>query len=259
MKHLFGLAALTVLELSAAEQVTAAAAAGYDFVGLRLIPVAGQALPSFEPRDLERRVADTGMRVLDVEVFRLDPQCKVRDFEPAMTLAASVRATQILAHGADPEPARLAQNFGALCDLAARHGLAVNLEPMPWVEISNVAQARRLLDATGRDNAALLVDPIHFFRAENRFEDLEGAKLNYLQFCDAVAERPADTAELIRQARSDRRLPGEGGLDLRGLLRALPAGLPMALEIPQAGVPDPRQRARRTLEATRRFLAQAGE
>ena len=44
MKRPIGLAALTVLELSPAEQISVAADAGYDFVGLRLIPVAGQQL-----------------------------------------------------------------------------------------------------------------------------------------------------------------------------------------------------------------------
>jgi len=200
-------------------------------------------------------MADTGMRVLDVEVFRLDPQVKVRDFEMTLAVAASLHATQILVHGADPEPARLAENFGALCDLAAAHDIAVNLETM---EVSTVAKAKRLLEAAERANAALLVDPIHFFRADNRLDELRGLALNYCQFCDATPERPADVAELMRQARTDRRLPGEGGLDLKGLLGALPANLPMALEIPLANVPDPRERARRSLAATRNFLVQAG-
>ena len=40
-----GLAALTVLELPAHEQVSVAAQAGYSHVGLRLVPVANQVLP----------------------------------------------------------------------------------------------------------------------------------------------------------------------------------------------------------------------
>jgi sugar phosphate isomerase/epimerase len=103
-------------------------------------------------------------------------------------------------------------------------------------------------------NAALLVDPIHFFRADNSFEELKGAPLRYLQFCDAHPGRPADVQELIRQARGDRLFPGEGALDLRGLMRALPDGLAMSLEVPHAGRLDARERARRALSATRKFL-----
>ena len=68
MKRAIGLAALTVLELPHEEQVSVAAQAGYSHVGLRLVPVAGQ--PYNHPFDVvqvEKRLADTGVSVLDVE------------------------------------------------------------------------------------------------------------------------------------------------------------------------------------------------
>jgi sugar phosphate isomerase/epimerase len=151
--------------------------------------------------------------------------------------------------------ARLADTFAKLCELAARHNLNANLEPMPWVDVSNATTAKRLLDAAGKDNAALLVDAIHFFRAGDRFDDLRGTRLRYAQLCDAPAERPADMQEIIRQARSDRLFPGEGGLDLKGLLATLPANLPLSLEIPLARKLPPAERARLALSATRKLLA----
>jgi sugar phosphate isomerase/epimerase len=250
-----GLAALTCLELAPPDLVSVAAQAGYDFVGLRLIPAAaGQTLPPFDLPELEQRLGDTGLAVLDVEVFRLAPETRVADFEPVMAIAARLRATELLAHGADPEEARLIENFGRLCDLAARHRLNVNLEPMPWVDVSTVAKAARVIRSAGRKNAAHLADPIHFYRAENSLEDLQQVPNRYLQFCDARRERPADMQEMIRQARNDRLFPGEGGLELRGFLAALPADLPMGLEIPHAGGLEPRERARRALAATKKLL-----
>ncbi len=259
MTRPIGLAALTVLELSPAEQISLAADTGYDFVGLRLIPVAGQTLRHrIDVAEIGARLAATGQSVLDIEVFRLSGETNVAGFEPMMDVARRLGARHLLVHGADADGSRLTDNFGRLCDLAGAYGLAVNLEPMPWVDISDVAKAKRLIAVAGRSNSALLLDPIHFFRADNRFEDLAGVSCNYLQFCDARAERPADDKELIRQAREDRMLPGEGGLDLAGLLRALPAQLPMCLEIPLAGKLDPAARARLVLEATREFLSRVG-
>jgi sugar phosphate isomerase/epimerase len=249
------LAALTVLELPPPEQVAVAAQAGYSHVGLRLIPVANQTLPAFDPRELERRLADTGVRVLDVEVFRLAPETRVAAFEPTLAASARLGATQILVHGADPDTARLVENFSALCDLAARYRLAANLEPMPWVEVSNLAKVRQVLDGASRSNGALLVDAIHFDRAGDRLDELEGFRLNYMQLCDARRERPADLQEIIRQARSDRLFPGEGGLDLHGLLRALPADLPISVEVPYAKPLAPLERAKRALAATRSLLS----
>jgi sugar phosphate isomerase/epimerase len=253
VKRRIGLAALTCMELAPHELVTVAAEAGYDCVGLRLIPVAGQTLPALNLAETERRLADTGLSVLDVEVFRVDASTRVADFEPVLEQAAHLGATEILAHGADPHEARLRLNFSNLCALAAKYGLQVNLEPMPWVEVSTVAQAKRVLE--GNENAALLVDAIHFYRAENTFADLQGARMRYLQFCDAHPGRPTELSELIRQARGDRLFPGEGALDLRGLLRATPEALPLSLEVPVARKLEPLERARRALEATQLLLS----
>jgi sugar phosphate isomerase/epimerase len=119
--------------------------------------------------------------------------------------------------------------------------------------VSTVAKAKRVLE--GNENAALLVDAIHFYRADNTFADLQGARMRYLQFCDAHPGRPTEVSELIRQARGDRLFPGEGALDLRGLLGATPEGLPLSLEVPVARKLEPRERARRALEATRLLLS----
>ncbi len=258
MKRAIGLAALTVLELPHHEQVSVAAQAGYSHVGLRLVPVAGQPYNHpFDVAEVERRLVDTGVRVLDVEVFRLTPQTNVEEFEPAMATAQRLGATELLVHGADPDAARLIETFGRLCDLAASHGLSANLEPMPWVDVSNLTKAMRILAGAARANGGLLVDAIHFFRAGDSPQALAKVPrrvLRYMQLCDARPERPSDMQEIIRQARSDRLFPGEGGLDLKGLLDALPAALPISLEIPVSKKMEPLERARRALAATNAIL-----
>jgi len=255
MKRAIGLAALTVLELPHDELVSVAAQAGYSHVGLRLRPVAGQ--PYLHPLDeaaIARRLADTGVRVLDVEVFRLEGDTRVTDFEQDIAISARLGASQLLVHGADAEHARLVENFGRLCDLAGRYRLAANLEPMPWVAISTVAKAKRVVDDAGRKNGATLVDAIHFFRADNRLDELRGMPMNYVQFCDARAGRPADMQEMIRQARFDRLPPGEGALPLRDFLNAIPKEIPIGLEVPMMRELPPLERAKLVYESTLRVL-----
>ena len=258
MNRAVGLAALTVLELPHEEQVSVAAQAGYSHVGLRLIPVAGQpVIHALDASEVERRLTDTGVGVLDVEVFRLTPQTNVKEFEAVMATAQRLGATELLVHGADSNEARLIETFRRLCDLAARYGLSANLEPMPWVEVSNLAKAMRIVDGAARANGGLLVDAIHFFRAGDSPQALAKVPrkfLRYMQLCDARAEGPSDLQEIIRQARSDRLFPGEGGLDLKGLLRALPSGIPISLEIPISTKMEPLERASRALEAARAIL-----
>jgi len=240
-----------VLELPHPELVSVAAKAGYSHVGLRLVPVAGQPyLHPLDPEAIEKRLADTGLGVLDVEVFRLEAETKVADYEEAMAVSARLGASQLLVHGADENEARLIDSFGRLCDLAGKYNLGVNLEPMPWVAISTVAKAKRILDGARRRNGAYLADAIHFFRADNRLDELRGVPMNYVQFCDARAGRPADMQEMIRQARFDRLSPGEGALPLKDFLREIPQQLPISLEVPMTRKLPPLERAKLVYEST---------
>jgi sugar phosphate isomerase/epimerase len=102
------------------------------------------------------------------------------------------------------------------------------------------------------------VDAIHFYRADNGLDDLKDVPKRYMQLCDAHPGRPADMQEIIRQARGDRLFPGEGALDLRGLMGALPADLTVSVEVPIAKKIEPFERARLALEATKRFLLLSG-
>lgn len=249
------LAALTALELPHPELVSVAAKVGYSHVGLRLVPVAGQPyVHPLDPAAIEQRLADTGLGVLDVEVFRLEGATKVADYEEAIAVSARLGASQMLVHGADENEARLIDSFGRLCDLAGRYNLGVNLEAMPWVAVSTVARAKRILDGAQRRNAAFLADAIHFFRADNRLAELRDLPMNYLQFCDASAERPADMQEMIRQARFDRLPPGEGALPLKDFLNEVPKQLPISLEVPMMRKLPPLERAKLVYESTLRVL-----
>ena len=259
------LAALTVLELSPVEMVRCAAAAGYSHVGLRLLP----ATPT-EPvwdmigdtsmlREVASALADTGIRVLDVEIVRLQPEVNVRKFEAMLATGARLGARYVLVAGNDPDEARLTSNLAALCALAAPLKLAVYLEPMPWTDVRDLTQAARIVDAAAQANAGVLIDPIHFDRAGNRAAQIAAVpaqRLGYLQFCDAPAAHPTSLDELLHQARAERQLPGEGGLDLRGILAAVPLDAPLSLEIPMQSRRLPAlERARLALRATQGFVS----
>lgn len=263
------LAALTVLELSPVEMVRCAAQAGYSHVGLRLLP----ATPN-EPtwhlvgdtplaREVTAALADTGVKALDVEILRLKPDTDVRECLPVLETGARFGARYVLLAGNDPDEARLTERFGALCDLAAPFGLSGYLEPMPWTDARDFTQAARIVDNAGRANAGVLIDPIHFDRGGNRAEQIVGVppqRLAYLQFCDAPAERPQDLERLLLQGRAERLPPGAGGLDLRGILAAVPADAPLSLEVPMNALRQPAlERARMVIDATRGFLTRIGE
>lgn len=266
-ERIFSLATLTVLEVSPPKMVEVAARAGYSHVGLRLEPATPQEhhFPLVKDVALRRQtlaqLRDSGIKVLDVEILRLKPETRVADFEVLLAVGAEFGASELLVAGNDPDEQRMTDNFAALCDLSRQYGLHPHLEFMPWTDARNLQQAVRIVEGAGRDNGGVLVDAFHFDRSASRLEDLQKvdpARLRYVQLCDVAGPRPDDMAEILRQARSERRFPGDGDCDLLGLLRCLPANVPLSLEIPtvhllEQGV-SALDRASMALEKTRALL-----
>ena len=239
------LAALTLLDVPPPEQVRIAAKTGFSHVGLRLLP----ATPSDPDYDMLgdtptvratlAALMESGIRVSDVEIVRLTADFTLdRRLTQFMETAARLGASQVLVAGNDDNLTRCAENLAALAHAGSAFGLTMNLEPMPWTQLRTIADARALIQESGREDVGILIDAIHFWRAGESLATLSTLParfLNYMQLCDAAAHIPDNEQELIRQARSARKVPGEGGLDLRGLMTALPPTLPISLEVPLEG------------------------
>lgn len=260
------LAALTVLDVSPPEQVRIAALTGYSHVGIRLLPATPDD-PDYDmlgdTRTLRETLAalrDTGIRVSDVEIVRLTPDFSLDALRPFLETAARLEAQQVLVAGNDDNLPRCAENLATLAQAGEAYGLTMNLEPMPWTHLPTLASAQKLIAASGQRNVGILVDAIHFWRAGESLEALSALapeQLNYMQLCDAPARIPTDTQELIYQARSARRVPGEGELDLHGLLAVLPPTIPVSVEVPLAGAQGAlpaQQRAQLLFNAAQSFL-----
>src|SRR5689334_17931275 len=126
------LAHLTVLDVAPPALFDLAAQAGYQSVGIRIFPAVPGAvaypLDGASVVTWRRRVADAGVGVHDVEFIPLTPQTRVDDYAPSLALAAELGAKRLNVSGDDADTDRLAERFGALCDLAADAGLGVDLE-----------------------------------------------------------------------------------------------------------------------------------
>jgi sugar phosphate isomerase/epimerase len=106
----------------------------------------------------------------------------------------------------------------------------------------------------------MLIDVLHFARSGSSIDELKKLPREWFRFahvCDAAAEIPATTEGLIRTARAERLFLGEGGIDVRGILAALPPDIPYTLEIPRttlASLVGEQECARLALLAARKYL-----
>ncbi|MDR5809218.1 TIM barrel protein [Caballeronia sp. LZ019] len=240
------LANLAIGRVPQVDLVRAAANAGFGKVGLLLMtatdkPLEHEVLGRPEViREVKAALADTGVKVFDVEAFVLCPETDIERFKPALALGAEFGATHISTIGtavsatsflSDQQRVEL---FGNLCDEAARHGLSVGVEFMLYRDIRTWREALGLVEAAGRSNAGLIMDILHFFRAGSQPEEIGQIpveRLAYAQLSDCVGDAPS-LEDLPQEARTSRFHLGHGVIPINTILDQLPGDIQIVIETP---------------------------
>ena len=259
MSPVTGLEHLTLLALSPPDLVTVAAQAGFGAVGLRLSPATdGERRWPVTPgspmlAETALRCADTGVTVLDAEAIRLGagPDAGRAEVTPVLDAAAALGARYINAICEDADLGLLSDEFAGLVEAARPYRIRPVIEFMAYRSVHTLAAASAV--ATQSGGGGILIDALHVQRCGvglDALKELDPGLVTYVQLCDAPLVAPADQ---VAEARSARLLPGDGELPLTELLAALPDGVPVAVEAPQAGAADDpatfAARARRALES----------
>ena len=177
--------------------------------------------------------------------------------------ARSINAVEVYAQTDVPLEAA-AEEFAALCDRAAEHGLLVHIEYLPWSAIPNPRAAWEILRLADRPNGGLLVDSWHHFRSgsdDAGLREIPGDRIVAVQLNDAPAQAEDDPVD---ECLHRRLVPGEGAIDLVKLVKLLdesavraPIGIEVMSDEIFALPAD--EAARRVGDATRAVLAAARE
>ena len=232
--------------------IAAAAEAGDDSVGLRLhrspvypnwFPIVGN--PPLM-REVKHALANSGLRMLDIFTFYLQPETDLDVMAQAMAYGAELGARYAQLIGDDPDWARMTDNFGRFCDIAAGFDLVAAIEaPVNSRQVNSVPLARKLIADTRRPNAAIVLDPLQFFRSGDDVAVLvqDAHLFPYTQFNDGQ----------LSGARAE---PGHGNVPLRRILEALPPRVPLSVEwsAPADSTATAMEWAAQALASTRRFL-----
>jgi sugar phosphate isomerase/epimerase len=262
MPHKIALSPNSLVGVPALEYIDALVKAGYDGIGLRMYASPGVAYESVtQPiagnvvlmQEIKRALADSGLVLYDILSYYIRPEFNLERMLPSLEFGAELGFAYALAIADDPDWNRQRDNFGALCDAAGRVGMIVTLEaPVNQNALNSMPLAYKLISESGRGNAAICLDPFHFWRAGHTPELLRGhdAKLfPYTQIDDGV-----DTEGPPPRGRCE---IGRGMVPLKEILEVLPPDLPLSIEWgrPRGSSYTPAEWAKIALDATRRFLA----
>lgn len=146
--------------------------------------------------------------------------------ETFYTLAEAVGASDLVVAWARkkrlPEQ-QLVDAFGGLCQRAARHGLKVHLEFLPWTQVQNVEVALRIVTEAAQANGGVMFDSWHHYRSgfgNNALAGIDGRWITATQFSDAPTKAGwIPQLETLRE----RRLPGNGDSNVTAMISALRA------------------------------------
>jgi sugar phosphate isomerase/epimerase len=228
--------------------------------------------------DLRAMLADNGLSVAELDpVWWWPPGAADVDIPPALdtenvfsfgetelfgiaeTLGArSVNAVDVF--GGTWSLDEAAEAFAALCERADEVGLLVHLEFLPWSRIPDLATAWKVVAEADRPNGGVALDAWHYFRGRpdpELLKTIPGAKMLGIQLDDAPTVPETD---LLTATLHQRLLPGQGELDLEGLvegLRRIGAAAPFGVEVfsDELHALAPVEAGRQAGESVRRLLA----
>lgn len=261
-----GLHQISVMDTDPLQFVEVAAAAGCDRISIFTcspVPV----LPGQKSRllfptvtremqhDMQQRLAAHGVAVVGVEYFPITAAIDVAEYVPGLALGRALGAVRAVTHIHDTDSARAADKLGALCDLAAQEGLSIGLEFTSLTRgCGSIQRAAWFVDQINRSNFGIGVDCLHLVRSGGTVKDLEDLKpryFGYAQICDGFGL--SASSDYMTESH-DRQLPGDGDFPLEAIIRALPAGVALEVEVPS----DTRLKAGVTaVEHARKAMAQA--
>jgi sugar phosphate isomerase/epimerase len=254
----------TLAGVALIDKVRAASAAGFRALSVR-------------PREYEAWL-DDGWRPDEVRAFFDDHGVAVAELDPVMAWLPGATPDPRNAHSVDDirriaevlQPDCLSvlidpsyrgsideaiEPFARLCERTAGDGHRCALEFFAWSPLRTLADAWRMVDASGRSNAALIFDTWHHYRVGGRAGDLaavDARRIVGVQLSDAPAI--PETFDVARECMTARRWPGDGDADVAGTvrtLRGLGCAAPLGIEVFGGG--DPTARAHEAAAALARF------
>ncbi|MFT3965601.1 MAG: TIM barrel protein [Sphingobium sp.] len=239
-----GIELLSVLGLPPVDHVRLAAELGCTFLstGLHRIPDAfnPNGYPDWSLRDdpALRREMIAAMRGSGVSIslgegFAVRPGQAMADKARDFDLMAELGARGIGGIVMEPDVPRAYDEFALLVEMAAARGMLATIEFAPPHPVGDLASALALVDHIGRPDLRVLIDAMHFFRSGGTVDmlrALDPARIGYAQLCDVPLVSDRDYME---EAMTGRLAPGQGELPLADFVAALPADVPIGLEMPR--------------------------
>jgi sugar phosphate isomerase/epimerase len=257
----------SLIGVPALEYIDALVKAGYDGIGLRMYaspgvnyesvtqPVTGN--PSLM-RDIKNALDNSGLIRYDALSYYIRPNFDLDRMRPSLEFAAELGFAYALAICDDPDWTRQVENFGRLCDVVAGLGMTVSMEaPVTQNVVNSLPMALKVISESGRSNAVICLDPMHFWRVGHSPDLLKAQDPRLFPYTQIRDGSPTSGPGADPSAGPPTPQPamGKGSVPLGDILDALPPDLPLSIEWSARGSGySAAEWARIALDGTRAFM-----
>jgi len=215
-------------------QFEAAAAAGYDGIGIDVWSVDRHLAGGGTIDELTDALERAGMRCVELQALVVDDTMPPIARPPRFVELVEAFRPEIVMAGFPTMPTDAdIDRFRLAVEEVTVHGARVALEFLPMMPIDTIAKTLDVVRRVG-GRIGVCVDTWHFFRGPDTWAELEAlpaADLAYIQFNDAL---PLASTDLMSETLQRRALPGEGEFELTRfceVVRAKGYDGPVAIEI----------------------------
>jgi len=155
-----------------------------------------------------------GFDIGAAEFFELCGQLGIRYCSLNATFAGDIYAAD-----------EVIEHYAATCDRAAEYGVTCDLENLPMWGVKTLRQAWSIVAASGRANAGIVFDTLHYVRSGSTLDmlrEIPGDRIHCVQLNDGPLRLPPGVT--LEENCFDRGWPGTGEFPLIEIVRTL-AGL----------------------------------
>jgi 4-hydroxyphenylpyruvate dioxygenase len=230
----------TVQKLPLREQLRAAALAGCRTLSIGIHEYLGHLSHGISTRDMKKMAADAGVALTHIDPFvrwvpRWEPDEALGaplnvlsyDEDDFFRIADALEAKSVSVVGAFPGGSvgvnELIDCFGRFCARAGQHGLRCDLEFVPFLGVTDLATAWKIVSAVNAPNSGVLFDFWHYNRGRQDDEllrSIPGRWITSVQFDDGDKELQPGIS-VVQDTLTRRQPPGEGQFRIRDIVAIL--------------------------------------
>jgi len=209
-----------------AGQITAAAAAGFAFIGPDAYSIRHWLDHHGSIEQLAAAIEAAGLRTFELPTLMVSGDLSQlrKDTEELLGFVNVLRPDFVQANVVSEVDDALLGEYKRAGEQFLECGARLAVEYLPWLpELRNLESTRSFMERAGVEGAGIILDSWHFFFSDDGWEDLEAIPLEEISYVQFDDHPKLESEDLVAETVGRRVMPGEGSFELERFCQTIRA------------------------------------